>query len=255
MPFTPTYSPVPHVPAPHLRDADGSMRQAPRRSAGYAATHPVQPLKGLPGTRATDVSYRALAPGGAGFCYRICTGTSEARPTAHYSLLTANSSYTFSAKEKDSETGLSYFGSRYYSSNLSVWLSVDPMSDDYPYQSNYVYCSNNPLMIVDPNGMFETRAEAQKYRKEHHTGGSILLLASDDWTGFGIADDIFIPVVIVAGTAAYGELCFSLMLERNKVPANLNVTDMIGNIIKGASIVRIIRIGERVPMKEKIKVK
>ena len=78
------------------------------------------------------------------------------------------------------------------------------MSDDYPYQSNYVYRSNNPLMIVDPNGMFETRAEAQKYRKEHHTGGSILLLASDDWTGFGIADDIFIPVVIVAGTAAYG---------------------------------------------------
>ncbi len=52
-----------------------------------------------------------------------------------------------------------------------------------------------------------------------------------------------------------GELCFSLMLERNKVSANLNVTDMIGNIIKGESIVRIIRIGERVPMKEKIKVK
>ena len=61
-----------------------SVRQAPRRSAGHAATHPVPPLKGLPGTRATDVSYRAsvpaghagrgvalsyraLAPGGAGF--------------------------------------------------------------------------------------------------------------------------------------------------------------------------------------------
>ena len=62
-----TYRPVRRVPAPRLRDADGSMRQAPCRSAGHAATHPVQPLKGLPGTRATDVSYRALAPGGAGF--------------------------------------------------------------------------------------------------------------------------------------------------------------------------------------------
>ena len=59
-----TYRPVPYVPAPRLRDADGSMRQAPCRSAGHAATHPVQPLKGLPGTRATAVSYRALAPGG-----------------------------------------------------------------------------------------------------------------------------------------------------------------------------------------------
>ena len=147
-----TYRPVPYVPAPRLRDADGSMRQAPRRSAGYAATHPVQPLKGLPGTRATDVSYRALAPGGAGFSYRICTGTSESRPTAHYSLLTANSSYTFSAKEKDSETGLSYFGSRHYSSDLSVWLSVDPMSDKYPSLSPYTYCADNPVKLVDPNG-------------------------------------------------------------------------------------------------------
>ena len=31
-----------------------------------------------------------------------------------------NAMYTFSAKEKDSETGLSYFGSRYYSSDLSI---------------------------------------------------------------------------------------------------------------------------------------
>ena len=164
-----TYRPAHPVPAPRLRDADGSIRQAPRRSAGYAATHPVQPLKGLPGTRATDVSYRAsvpaghagrgvalsyraLAPGGAGFCCRICAGTSESRLTAHYSLLTANSSYTFSAKEKDAETGLSYFGSRYYSSDLSVWLSVDPMSDKYPSLSPYTYCADNPVKLVDPNG-------------------------------------------------------------------------------------------------------
>ena len=38
--------------------------------------------------------------------------------------------YTFSAKEKDSETGLSYFGSRYYSSDLSVWLSVGVVDPD-----------------------------------------------------------------------------------------------------------------------------
>ena len=102
--------------------------------------------------RGVALSYRALAPGGAGFCYRICTGTSESRPTAHYSLLTANSTYTFSAKEKDIETGLSYFGSRYYSSDLSVWLSVDPMSDKYPSLSPFVYCANNPVKLVDPNG-------------------------------------------------------------------------------------------------------
>ena len=50
------------------------------------------------------------------------------------------------------ETGLSYFGARYYSSDLSIWLSVDPMSDKYPSLSPYVYCANNPVKCVDFNG-------------------------------------------------------------------------------------------------------
>ena len=65
---------------------------------------------------------------------------------------TWNAMYTFSAKEKDTETGLSYFGSRYYSSDLSVWLSVDPMAGKYPSLSPYTYCADNPVKLVDPNG-------------------------------------------------------------------------------------------------------
>ena len=60
--------------------------------------------------------------------------------------------FAFSAKERDVETGLSYFGARYYSSDLSIWLSVDPMSDKYPSMSPYVYCADNPVKCVDPNG-------------------------------------------------------------------------------------------------------
>ena len=60
--------------------------------------------------------------------------------------------YTFSAKEKDSETSLSYFGARYYSSDLSIWLSVDPMSAKYPSLSSYVYCADNSIKLIDPNG-------------------------------------------------------------------------------------------------------
>lgn len=60
--------------------------------------------------------------------------------------------HTFSAKEKDAETGYSYFGARYYSSDLSVWLSVDPMADKYPSMSPYSYCANNPIKLIDPNG-------------------------------------------------------------------------------------------------------
>ena len=68
------------------------------------------------------------------------------------SSLIPNCTYTFSAKERDPETGLSYFGSRYYSSDLSIWLNVDPQSAKYPSLSPYVYCANNPVRLVDPNG-------------------------------------------------------------------------------------------------------
>lgn len=74
------------------------------------------------------------------------------------SLFTSHSSlaemHAFSAKERDTETGLSYFGARYYSSELSIWLSVDPMSGKYPSLSPYVYCADNPMKLVDPNGEY-----------------------------------------------------------------------------------------------------
>ena len=48
--------------------------------------------------------------------------------------------YTFSAKEKDAETGYSYFGSRYYSSDLSVWLSGSDEWEISVIESVYVLC-------------------------------------------------------------------------------------------------------------------
>ena len=63
-----------------------------------------------------------------------------------------DSRYTFSAKEKDDETQYSYFGARYYDSDLSVWLSVDPMSDKYPHLSPYAYVGNMPIIAYDPDG-------------------------------------------------------------------------------------------------------
>ena len=112
---------------------------------------PVQPLKGLQETRMVTLSYRALSPHGDGVL-SVFKGIKSVTQTANSSLLTGHSSYTFSAKEKDSETGLSYFGSRYYSSDLSVWLSVDPQASKYPSLSPYVYCANNPVRCVDPDG-------------------------------------------------------------------------------------------------------
>ena len=62
--------------------------------------------------------------------------------------------HAFTGKERDSETGYGYFGARYMDHELlTMWLSIDPMSDKYPSISPYSYCNWNPLIALDPNGM------------------------------------------------------------------------------------------------------
>ena len=41
---------------------------------------------------------------------------------------------------------------RYYNSDLSIWISVDPLSDKYPNLSPYTYCADNPVRLVDEDG-------------------------------------------------------------------------------------------------------
>jgi RHS repeat-associated protein len=63
-----------------------------------------------------------------------------------------NSPYKFNGKELDEETGLYYYGARYYSPRESIWLSVDPLAEKNCFESPYVFVHNNPLIYVDPDG-------------------------------------------------------------------------------------------------------
>ena len=71
----------------------------------------------------------------------------------YYQNITTKYPQSFTGKERDSETGFSYFGARYYDSDiLTAWLSVDPMADKYPGLSPYAYCAWNPVKLLDPDG-------------------------------------------------------------------------------------------------------
>jgi RHS repeat-associated protein len=66
---------------------------------------------------------------------------------------TWNTPYLFNGKELDEETGLYYYGARYYNPRESLWLSVDPLAEDYPNVSPYAYTFQNPVKFIDPTGM------------------------------------------------------------------------------------------------------
>ncbi len=85
--------------------------------------------------------------GGRGTCY----------PTGVYPSNPDIESMKFTAKERDAETGLDFFGARYFSGAQGRFTSADdPFNDQVandPQSWNlYAYVRNNPLKNVDPNG-------------------------------------------------------------------------------------------------------
>ena len=79
--------------------------------------------------------------------------------------------YKFTGKERDAETGYDFYGARYYWT-AGTWLSVDPLSSDYPWISPYAYCGWNPIKYVDPDGRYFDEANegtAQKIEAELFT--------------------------------------------------------------------------------------
>ena len=57
----------------------------------------------------------------------------------------------------------------FYHPDLSIWFSVDPLSDKYPNLTPYAYCANNPVRFVDPDGKII-----------HNTKGNIVYATNGD---------------------------------------------------------------------------
>ena len=75
--------------------------------------------------------------------------------------------FKFTGKERDGESGLDYFGARYYGSSMGRFMSPDPLLNsgrpDNPQTWNrYSYVLNNPLKMVDPTGLYNLDADCLK---------------------------------------------------------------------------------------------
>lgn len=65
---------------------------------------------------------------------------------------TWNTPYLFNAKEYDEETGMYYYGARYYEPRISLWMSVDPEEMRFPHINTYTFSANNPIKFIDTDG-------------------------------------------------------------------------------------------------------
>lgn len=71
--------------------------------------------------------------------------------------------YRYTGKERDEESGFYYHGARYCAPWLGRWISCDPAGMvDGP--NVYVYVSNNPVVLTDPNGTQEAPLDANTQR-------------------------------------------------------------------------------------------
>lgn len=85
-------------------------------------------------------------------------GLVAGRTTTQGYNLVDNIREKFTKKERDTETGLDYFGARYYSSVQGRFIGADiagPNVSDPQTLNKYLYTLNNPLRYIDPDGRYE----------------------------------------------------------------------------------------------------
>jgi RHS repeat-associated protein len=90
----------------------------------------------------------------------------------------------YTGKERDAESGLDYFGARYYASNMGRWMSPDwsakqepvPYSklDDPQTLNLYGYVGNNPLSRADADGHCWWQAACDAAQKAFGTASQLL---------------------------------------------------------------------------------
>ena len=63
--------------------------------------------------------------------------------------------YKYVFKELDNETGLYYYGMRYYAPWIARFIRVDPLAEARTWVSPYNYVQNNPISRIDPTGALD----------------------------------------------------------------------------------------------------
>ena len=83
--------------------------------------------------------------------------------------------YLYNGIERVNDFGLDIYHAKYRTLDQwsGKWWQVDPFAEFAPNLTPYRFGFNNPILYSDPLGLFESRKEAKKYRKENDVKGKI----------------------------------------------------------------------------------
>ena len=112
--------------------------------------------------------------------------------------------YLFNAKELDEETGLYYYGARYYDPHLSLWISPDPLERKYPAVSSYSYVGNNPTNYIDIEGFFSLRIGGNYYMNSGFFGVKFATFGGSFAPFGGAKQQLGIYIIIDTDNNKYG---------------------------------------------------
>jgi RHS repeat-associated protein len=144
----------------------------------------------------------------------------------------------FTGKERDAETGLDYFGARYYGSRIARFTTVDPKLNmkrallDPQEWNRYIYGRNNPLRFVDPDGresMSYPWGAGVTYNVGDRTMTPAPPLAASLALEVGIATAFAAPMVLAGGGAT------GLLASLTAAAANPGTQQTAAELLEGIS--------------------
>ena len=135
------------IPVPEVSDAGGEITLPLEEGITYYA---VKGDKIVASVRDSDVEYHHRDRLGSNVVTSEASMESESKTLPFgRELENVDHRFTFTGKERDVNSGLYYFGVRYYDFDTGRFTSTDPVQENHPY----AYANNNPLKYVDPTGM------------------------------------------------------------------------------------------------------
>src|SRR5205807_1126952 len=127
--------------------------------------------------------------------------------------------YKFTAKERDPESSLDYFGARYYSSAMGRFTSSDSLSDSNhpgtPFSSAHYNAAGSLLSARLGNGISETRTYDPRLRLTSISDGPLYSLTIPASGGYAPNSDILSANDSINGNWTYTYDDFNRLLTAN----------------------------------------